>query len=154
MFVNDAPDNHEAKAGSGFLGGEVRVKNAADLVGGYPGAVVDEIEKDVFVVEAGPDREFPVRTHRLRAVADQVVEDLLELVPVRIDEWQVLIEFERHGDAPVGDFGPDKVDGFVDEFVDVRRLRVRTGRADRTEEFLDDKIEALDFAAGNLDRFE
>ena len=154
MVVDDAVDDEETKAGPCLLGRVIGLKDAADLVGRDTGTVVADGEEDIFIVATGAHGDLSVAAHRLTTVADEIVEDLLQLVLVDVEERQPLGEVEGHSDAAIGDLGSDEVHCFLDQFIEVGRHGHGTHRAHRVEEFFDDEVEAFDLAAGDLEGFE
>lgn len=117
VVVDDAMDDEQAQAGPCLLGGVIGFENPTDLIGRNPGAVVSKGDEDIFIIAAGSYRQFTTRAHRLATVADEIVEDLLQLILIDVEEGKFVFQLEGHGDAAVGELGSDEGECLVDEVV-------------------------------------
>lgn len=86
VLADDAPHDEQAQAGSAGFGGEIGFKHLADIFRGNPAAGVGENDAQEGLVEVGSDPEDAPGFHGLKRVSDDVVEGLLELVPVNQEE--------------------------------------------------------------------
>ena len=98
-----------------------------------------------------------VAGQRLIGVADQVVENLLELPGIERRGWQGCGEIELDGDFAGFEFGFQQAQRFVQQRVDVLAFAARHGRPDGVQELFEDGVQPLDLAAGGgevfLERF-
>jgi hypothetical protein len=154
VVADDAMHDQQPETRPGFFGSVVGFEDPTDLVWRHSRTIVGESENYIIVIAARPNRELPIRSHRLATVADEVVEDLLQLIVVDMQERKLLFQVETEGDSAVCDFGTDEGDRFLGEVVEVGRHWDRASRADCIEKFLDDKIEPFDLVSRDLERFE
>ena len=77
------------------------------------------------------------------AVADQVVEDLLHLIPIEFQERDVVVKINSDGNAAVCDLGPNEIERFFEQIVQVRSFQLRTRRTNRIEKFFDNEIDYI-----------
>ena len=88
---------------------------------------------------------------RLIGVAQQVVEDLLELVGVEVERRHVLRQVERHLDAARGQLRLQQLERLGQDRLQLVTLAPRHRRPDRLQELAQDRVEPPDLAARGVE---
>ena len=149
MGPHDALDDMESEAAPVALGGDVGLENPIGKGWIDSAAGVADTDPDMGIIAPGNDPELPLASHRLKAVADHIVEGLADLVPIEGDRRKILARECLNDDSSVLDLLAEEVDALEHECVEVGGTRLQRGGADRLEEPRDDLIESRDLRAGN-----
>src|SRR3989449_9897475 len=142
VLAHDAQGNGEPepRARARGLGGEERVEDALEQIGGDAGARVFDLDPDQVAGAAGANREallVPLRPlHRLLGVRDQVQEYLLQLVRIGHRLRGLLIVVPLYVDAAHPQLVAAQLEGVVEHLVDGRRGALRLVLAGEGQEVL------------------
>ena len=154
VFTDDPADDQQAQAGAGGFGRAVGLEDRAHDLGRDPAAIVLDGNPVFVVVAEGPHGETAlVRREGLIGVADQIVEDLLELAGVDHGGRHGGGQIQLHDDVAGAEFGVEEPEGFPQCRMQILAFAARRGRAHGMQELLEDGVQPLDFRAGGGEVF-
>ena len=137
VLADDAADDEEAEAVAGGFCGAVRLEEAAHLLRGDAGAVVRDGDEEIGFGGTGADLDQAALTRDgLVGVAEEIVENLLELVGIDQGGGELFRQVEIDADVAGGDFRLKQRECLVQDRIEIAPLAARGGGTDGVEELL------------------
>ena len=153
MGSDDSPHDEKAQSIAAGFGCEIGFEDAGDVFWRYAASGVHENDPHMGGIGGCAHAQDAAGIHRLKRIAADVVESLLDLIAVDLKQWQPLLELLLDEHVAVLDFHMQKIKDLIDDAVDVRWFRIEALRADGAEKLGDDVVEARNLAAGNQNGF-